>query len=93
MQEPIKYKDVIELGFKREEIHDSQYLDQFGYDYATVTKNITKSLYFDWDIETRYATLVRLKNHKEGDIGNVLPITNLEHLKLLVKFFTENATR
>ncbi len=44
----IKYKDVINLGFRRIEANDTVFKDIYGYDYFIVDKKI-REIEEEWD--------------------------------------------
>jgi len=85
-QDTIKYKDVIELGFKRKELDDDVFVSQHGYGWFIVTKKLSKTLYLDWDCADRTVTLIR---NKKSNILSRLPIKNLDNLKDINSFFTD----
>ena len=86
IQETIKYKEVIDLGFKRSELEDDVFVGQYGYGWFLMTKKLSKTLYLDWDCVNRTVTLIR---NKKNNILSRLPIVNLEHLKIINTFFTD----
>jgi hypothetical protein len=87
MQEKIKYKDIMDLGFHEQIVHDQVYLNDYGFDYAIITLNLTKKIYIDWNKVTQLAKMVRIDSPKTCSIMNEMPIMNLDHLKQLVDFF------
>lgn len=86
-QEKINYSEIMALGFTEDIQHDSVYEAEHGFAYCIITLKVSKKIYFDWAKETKLCKMVRLSNPKTGDIGNEMPIKNLEHLKELVVFF------
>ena len=87
----ITYKQCVDLGFKRTNENDSQWFNQYGYDWFLVEKYINKHLYFSWDCETRFVDLIR--HNKECDILGKIPVRNLQHLKELIHFFTNKENK
>lgn len=89
-QEKINYCEIMALGFTEDVQNDSVYEAEHGYKYCIITKQLTKKIYLDWEKDTKLCKMVRLSNHKTGDIGAELPIKNLEHLKEMINFFTKD---
>lgn len=89
-RERIKYKDVMNLGFIEEIQHDPVYMDEYGFDWAIVTLDLTKKIYLDWDKLTGYCDIIRIDSHKTGNILNKRPIKNLKQLEDIVDFFKNN---
>jgi hypothetical protein len=87
-QEKINYDEIMALGFTEDVQSDSVYEAEHGYRYCIINKELTKKIYLDWEKETKLCKMVRLKNHKTGDIGAELPIMNLQHLKDMINFFS-----
>lgn len=79
MQEKIRYKDIMSLGFEESIQNDPVYKDTHGYEWAIVKLHITKNLYFDWEKDTRLVTLIRTK--KQKDIVSSMPIRNMKMLQ------------
>lgn len=79
------YKDVIDRGFKREECHDQQFINQNGYDWFVVTKQLTKSIYLDWDSYTHEIELIRCK--EDTHITGRIKIVSEEMLDEFINFF------
>ena len=44
--EKIPYHKIIALGFTEEVCHDSVYFNEFGFDYAIISFNVTKKYRF-----------------------------------------------
>ena len=84
----IFYKEVMDLGFDREEHSDSIFFNQNGYDWFTVTKTLAKNLYIDWDCETHQVELIRWKP-KGGYILNRMTLGTIEEVKKCIDFFTK----
>lgn len=87
-QEKINYDKIMALGFTEEVNSDSVYEAEHGYSYCIITKQLTKKIYLDWAKETKLCKMVRLSKPKTGDIGAELPIKNLDHLKEMINFFS-----
>ena len=88
-QERIKYCDVMALGFKEEKQTDGVYFNEYGFDWCIITKDLTKKIYLDWAKETQLCKLVRLDNPKECNIIKEMPIKDLQHLKDIIEFFSD----
>ena len=88
-QEKINYDKIMALGFTEEVNSDSVYEAEHGYSYCIITKQLTKKIYLDWAKETKLCKMVRLSKPKTGDIGAELPIKNIEHLKEMINFFSD----
>ena len=87
-QEKINYDKIMALGFSEEVQHDSVYEAQHGYSWCIITKQLTKKIYLDWQKDTKLCKMVRLSKPKTGDIGAQLPIKNIDHLKEMINFFS-----
>ena len=87
-QEKINYSEIMALGFTEEVNSDSVYEAEHGYSYCIITKQLTKKIYLDWQKDTKLCKMVRLSKPKTGDIGAELPIKNLDHLKEMINFFS-----
>ena len=88
-QEKIKYKDIIDLGFEEVECSDSVYEAVYGYPYCLITKHLTKKIYLDWEKDTRRCKMIRIDSAKTGNIMAETPIMNLEQVKTLIDFFSD----
>ena len=88
-QEKINYKDIIDLGFEEVECYDSVYEALYGYPYCHITKHLTKKIYLDWEKETRRCKMVRIDSAKTCNIMAETPIMNLEQVKTLIDFFSD----
>jgi hypothetical protein len=88
-QEKIKYKDIMNLGFKEHFDTDQVYFDEFGFDYAIITKKLEKRISLDWAKDTQLCEMIRL--NKTGSIVSKMPMRNLEHLKEIISFFTDDS--
>ena len=89
IKEKIKYIDIMNLGFKEEIIEDKPYLNKFGYDYAYITKKLTKRLYLQWEKDTRLCEMVRIDGPKECNVKKRMQIKDLDHLKEIIDFFSD----
>lgn len=85
--EIIAYQDCINLGFKRTDLHDPLFIDDYGFDWFSVEKRVTKQLYFDWDCNSRLVTLVR---GGEKTVKAMIRIYNIKHLQEMLSFFENN---
>ena len=88
-QEKIDYDKIMALGFSEEVASDSCYEAEHGYAYCIITKNLTKKIYLDWQKDTKLCKMVRLSKPKTGDIGAELLIKNIDHLKEMINFFSD----
>lgn len=88
-QEKIEYHEVIALGFTEEVCSDKTYYNQYGYDYCIIQLNLTKKIYIDWAKETQLCELVRIDSPKRCNIKARMPINNLNHLKEIINFFSD----
>lgn len=89
-QEKIKYSEVIALGFTEDDMQsDEVYFNEYGYNYCIITKELTKKIYLDWAKETQLCEMVRIDNTKHCNVKAELPIRNLEHLKEIINFFSD----
>ena len=89
-QDRIKYSEIMALGFTEEVIEDRIYFDEYGFDYCIITKDLTKKIFLDWAKETQLCKMVRIDSPKHCNIKAELPIRDLEHLKEIINFFTDN---
>lgn len=89
-QEKIKYCEVMALGFTEEVQSDKVYFNEHGFDYCIITKDLTKKIFLDWAKETQLCKLVRIDGPKHCNIKAELPIRDLEHLREIINFFTDN---
>jgi hypothetical protein len=79
----IDFKDLMNLGFKREYVTDSVYEKQYGTSYF-ITSLTFGSNSFDWCQNTRIVTLMKLD--KEGTILLSKEIESLGELCFFVEF-------
>lgn len=84
-QKQIHYKTVLDLGFEHEEHDDENFYNKYGFNWFTMELKLTKTIYLDWDCETRLVTMIRAD--KEGFIKAQIPIMNDQHLKQTIDFF------
>lgn len=84
-QEKIRYRDIMDLGFKEKVEHDQQFIDDYGYDYTIITLKLTKRIYLMWEKETQLASIHR--TDKEDFEIRRMDIKNLEQLKYIIDFF------
>lgn len=87
IQQPIDYADVIDLGFERQNDHDSVFFDRYGFDYFLCTKELTSHIYIDWDVVTRTCTLIR--HDEDLNILAQMPLRNNEEVIQMVNFFKD----
>lgn len=86
-QEPISYIDVINLGFKSEPMDDNVFLNEYGFTYCLVYKDLADNIRAEWDILTRTCDLIR---HGNEMIKGKLSIKDLSELTDVVNFFTKD---
>ena len=84
-QQPINYKDVIALGFLRQQETDHVFFNQYGFDWFIVDMKLQKGLRASWDCNSRLVELIRYD--KEQTILGRMPIKDLEHLKETLAFY------
>ena len=84
MQERIRYKDIIELGFTEQVESDSVYEDIYGFKYVIVELELHKHFYIDWAKETGFCEFIR---HRKGTIEKRMEIRDLDHLKEIINIF------
>jgi len=89
-QEKINYDKIMSLGFTEEICSDDVYYAQHGYKYAIITKHLTKKIYLDWQKDTKLCEMVRLDSPNTGHIKARLPIMNLQQVKDLITFFSND---
>jgi hypothetical protein len=87
MENQFTYKEVIDLGFVREDLGDSVFFDQNGYDWFVVTMKLDKGIQLEWDCETHTVTLNRY-NKKYDRLGKI-DVPNLFTLKSIINFYTD----
>ena len=87
-QEKINYSEIMALGFTEEISEDKSYYAEHGYAYCIITKNLTKKIYLDWEKDTKLCKMVRIDSPKTGNIKAETPIMNLEQIKTLIDFFS-----
>ena len=85
MRESIDYIDVLKLGFKREEYHDSVHFDQLGWNDFLMELKINKQIYFTWDTLTREVDLIRID--KDCNIKGRFKVESYKQLLDLLVFF------
>ena len=88
-QEKIKYSEILALGFIESIQSDKVYFDQFGFDYCIITKELTDVIYLDWAKETQLCKMVRVDSKENGNIKAQLLIRNMEHLREMLDFFSD----
>lgn len=75
------YKDLLNDGFKRENCNDTVFFDQYGFQYFIFTKEITKNIFFDWDINSQQLTLIKM--NYESNIVFKKVVESIEEYKLI----------
>ena len=88
IQEKIDYDKIMALGFNEQVASDSCYEAEHGYAYCIITKNLTKKIYLDWQKDTKLCKMVRIDSPKTGNVKAETPIMNLEQIKTLINFFS-----
>ena len=89
-QEKINYKEVMDLGFTEEFIGDDIYFKEHGFEYSIITKKLTKKVSLDWVKDTKLCEMVRVDNNRDSNIKKRMKIKNLDHLKEIVYFFSDD---
>jgi len=82
----IPYHKIIALGFTEEVCHDSVYFNEFGFDYAIISFNLTKKIQILWAKETQFCKMQRYD--KKENVLATLEIENLTTLENLINFYT-----
>ena len=88
-QQQIKYSDIMSLGFKEKIQDDQVYFNEFGYNWAIITKKLTKRIYLDWEKESQFCEIIRIDRPRDGNIKSRMPIKNLDHLNVIINFFCD----
>lgn len=88
-QERIHYADVMALGFTSQLVKDDVYFNEYGFDYCIINKNLTPLIYLDWAKETGLCEMCRMDNEQDARIVKRLAIRDLDHLKEIVHFFSD----
>lgn len=83
------YREIMNLGFKEEFLSDSIFFDQHGFDYTIITKKMTKTIFLSWHKETKRAWLVHIDSPKTGNIIGKIPVTSLQQMESIIKFFSK----
>ena len=81
------YQELIDLGFERENINDSVFEDQHGYECFYVTKHLTKYIVLDWDSTTQKIELVRYD--KKDNVLNRWKDMEKDLALKLIEFYAE----
>lgn len=81
----IRYKDIIDLGFKSVEISDKVFYDDYGYGYTYFYCQLIKRIGIEWCQVRRTCEMVRYD--KEENVKARMPIKDLQHLKEMINFF------
>lgn len=90
----MKYKEVIDLGFKHiEEGNDPQWLNEYGYEYFRVELKLDKRHYIDWDVQEQYCEVITLDGPKECNVLQRWKITDIELLKEIIRVFGKQAPK
>ena len=79
MQEQIDYKDLIDLGFEREDASDNVFFNQNGYGWFWLELKLAKKIVAHWEQPEKTVELRRMG--KNGTILSSLPVKNLEQLE------------
>lgn len=88
--EEIRYIDIMELGFTEDKSPiDEVYYNEYGFKYRIYQKALTDTIYLDWQKETRLCKLIRVDSPETGNIKGVIDIQDLNHLKRVIRFFTD----
>lgn len=86
-RQKFKYKFIKDLGFDEEiKEGDKVFFDIYGFHYSIITKDLTETIYLQWQKETQFCTLVR--TDKEYNILKKREIQSDEELLAIIDFFT-----
>lgn len=81
----MKYKTLIDLGFKRHNMGDN--IDIMGFEDFYLHLKVSKEITFEWHWEN--PKIVKMVRYKKHDVLNYLEIIDLQTLKSLISLFTE----
>lgn len=84
-EQPINYKDVIDLGFLRQQETDHVFFNQYGFDWFIVDMKLQKGLRASWDCNSRLVELIRYDEEKS--IKGRMPVIDLQDLKDKLAFY------
>ncbi len=82
--EKITYNSLLELGFKREDVDDSVWKGETGFDYFIVSKDY-ESYIFCWDIHKHEISVEKI--FQNGTIVETKKIKKLSVLKEILERF------
>jgi hypothetical protein len=83
----VKYKELIDLGFKHIEDHDPVWKNEFGYDYFRVEYKLDKRHHIDWDVQKQTCEVIT--TNKDHDVLNRWEVKDLSLLKNIIAMFTK----
>ena len=81
------YKDLIKLGFKRQQLPDPQYFDLYGVPWVLVSKQLMPLVSLEWDQQTLRVVIIRIDSEENQNIMSESPIRDMEHLKEVIAIF------
>ena len=79
------YKQIVDLGFQREDYHDAIHKETYGWHPFFMTLDLSDGISLDWDCETREIQMLRCD--KESSILGRMKIKSEEMLIDILKFF------
>lgn len=82
--EKITYNSLLELGFKREDVDDSVWKGETGFDYFIVSKDYESHI-FCWDIHKHEVSVEKILQN--GNIVETKKIKKLSVLKEILERF------
>lgn len=88
-QEEIKFKDIMDLGFKEEFVHDQVFYEQYGFVYSIVKIQLTDVIQIYWSKTDRTCQLTRIDNPEDGNVKRRANLKNLDEVKDLINFFID----
>ena len=86
MAEQVRYKTLIDLGFKRFEGNDTVWFNQYGYEWFWLELKLTKRIHVFWCPEDK--KLILRRTNKKDDILAKHTIKSLKELKSCIQFFS-----
>lgn len=83
----MRYKELIDLGFKHIEDHDPVWKNEYGYDYFRVEYKLDKKRVIEWDVQKQTCEVLTID--KEHNVLNRWEITDLTLLKSIIRMFAK----
>ncbi len=95
-QKKLNYSDVTALGFTTEKDEDQgdfqdAFFKKYGYSHSYIQMDLPHWMFLEWEQETRMCFLVRTVGQGAEQTERKMPIRDLNHLKEVIAFFTDEA--